>query len=333
MADKVGIDIGNSSVKYYSDAGFGEIPMWRARGKLTEVLADSGSQLSAIGYNEEDLILGEDAVLGDNFIWKTDEEKSDEINIPFILLALARMNITKADIVIGLPVSTASSRKKVEKVKEIYSGIKEAVVHGKPMTFAIRANVMAEPLGTYLSLVLDENCRPVKMSPYFHDQMAIVDIGYGTVNIVILERGKLAATRSSTLSGMVRLFNKIKADLESEYGKMRPNEEVRIHKSIVNHFGAAALKINGEVVRPDFWKRAAQYKAQTAKDITDELKLVLSQIRPERILLTGGGSLLLQSELLSNNSHFVIHQNPRFANVIGFYRAAKAMPDQAVSED
>jgi len=38
MADKVGIDIGNSSVKYYSDAGFGEIPMWRARGKLTEVL-------------------------------------------------------------------------------------------------------------------------------------------------------------------------------------------------------------------------------------------------------------------------------------------------------
>ena len=85
---------------------------------------------------------------------------------------------------------------------------------------------------------------------------------------------------------------------------MRPNEEVRIHKSIVNHFGAAALKINGEFVLPDFWKRAAQYKAQTAKDITDEIKVLLSEIRPDRILLTGGGALLLQNELLSNNRHF-----------------------------
>ena len=74
---------------------------------------------------------------------------------------------------------------------------------------------MAEPLGTYLSLVLDDNFRYVKNSPYFHDQMAIVDIGYGTVNFVILERGKLATTRTSTLSGMVRLFSKIKSDLEA----------------------------------------------------------------------------------------------------------------------
>ena len=223
------------------------------------------SQLSSIRYNDEDLILGEDAVLGTNFIWKTDEEKSDEINIPFILLALARIGITHADIVLGLPVSTASNKKKVEKVKEIYSGTKQAVINDKNITFTIRANVMAEPLGTYLSLVLDENFRYVKTSPYFHDQMAIVDIGYGTVNYVILERGKLAATRDSSLSGMIQLFGKIKADLESEYSKMRPNEEVKIHRNIASHFGEATLKINGEVVRPDFWKRAAQYKAQMAK--------------------------------------------------------------------
>lgn len=329
MADKVGIDIGNSSIKYISGTGSGEIPAWRARGRLTEVFANSGEQLSAISYNGDDLILGEDAVLGNNFVWKTDEEKNDEINIPFILVALARMGISEADIVLGLPVSTASSRKKVEAVKETYSGVKEAVINGKDVKFKIRVNVMAEPLGTYLSLVLDENSRPVRTSPYFHDQVAIVDIGYGTVNIVILERGKLAATRSSTLSGMVRFFGKIKGDLEAEYGKMRPNEEVRIHRSVINHFGTGALKINGEFVQPDFWKRAAQYKSQIAKDITDEIKLVLSEIRPDRILLTGGGALLLRNELLSCNRHFIIHENPRFANVIGFYRAAKALPDQA----
>jgi plasmid segregation protein ParM len=328
MTHKVGIDIGNSSIKYYSDLGFGEIPTWRARGHITQVVADSHAPLSAIRYNGEDLILGEDAVLGTNFVWKTDEEKGDDVNVPFILLALARMGITQADIVLGLPVSSAASKKKVEKAKEAYSGVKEAVVNGRSLTFNIRVNVMAEPLGTYLSLVLDENFRYVKTSPYFHDQLAIVDIGYRTVDIVILERGKLAATRNSTMSGMIRLFDKIKADLEAEHGKMRPNEEVRIHNSIVNHFGTGTLKINGEFVKPDFWKRAAGYKVQLAKDISDEIKVVLSEIRPDKIMLTGGGALLLQNELLSGNRHFVMHNNPRFANVIGFYRAAKTMPDQ-----
>jgi len=328
MAHKVGIDIGNSSIKYYSDIGFGEIPKWRARGQITQVVVDSNSQLSSIRYNDEDLILGEDAVLGTNFVWKTDEEKSDEINIPFILLALARIGITHADIVLGLPVSTASNKKKVEKAKEVYSGTKKAVINDKVVTFTIRANVMAEPLGTYLSLVLDEHFQYVKTSPYFHDQMAIVDIGYGTVNYIILERGKLAATRDSSLSGMIQLFSKIKTDLESEYSKMRPNEEVKIHRNIARHFGEATLKINGEVVRPDFWKRAAQYKAQIAKDITDEIKVMLRGIHPDKILLTGGGALLLQNDILAINRHFLMHPNPRFANVIGFYRAAKTMPDQ-----
>jgi hypothetical protein len=328
MGDKVGIDIGNSSVKYFSDKGSGEIPKWRAGGRLAQVIADPTAQLSAIRYNSEDLILGEDAVLGTNFVWKTDEEKSDEINIPFILLSLARMGITEADIIVGLPVSTAMNRQKVDKVKETYSGTKHAVINEKTMIFTIRAYVMAEPLGTYVSLVLDENLQHQKKNPYFHDQMAIVDIGYGTINFVILERGKLGARKVSSLSGMIQLFGKIKADLESEYGKMRPNEEVKIHRNIVHHFGSSTLKINGEAVRQDFWKRASLYKQQMARDITDEIKVVLSDIRPDKVMLTGGGALLLRDEILALNRHFLVHPDPRFANVIGFYRAAKSLPDQ-----
>jgi hypothetical protein len=114
MSEKVGIDIGNSSIKYWSDLGHGEIPTWRARGTITQIVADLGSPVSAIRYNGEDLILGEDAVLGNNFLWKTDEEKNDEpFYTPFILLALHRMGITNADIVLGLPVSTAANKKKV----------------------------------------------------------------------------------------------------------------------------------------------------------------------------------------------------------------------------
>ncbi len=329
MAHRVGIDIGNSSIKYYSDFGFGEIPTWRARGVLTQIVPDASSPLSAIRYNGDDLILGEDAVLGTNFIWKTDEEKNDEqFYTPFLLLALARMGITSADIVLGLPVSTASGKRKIDRVKEVYSGTKEAFVSGRNITFTTRATVMAEPLGTYLSLVLDENNRYVKNSPFLNDQVAIIDIGYRTVDFVILDRGKLAATHTS-MSGMVQLFDGIKAYLESEHGKMRPNEEVRTYHKIVNQFGVATLKIAGEFVRPDFWKRAAELKSQMARDISDEVRVFLSKIRPDKVMLTGGGALFMKDELMSSNRNFLIHNNPRFANVLGFYRAAKAMPDQS----
>ena len=237
------------------------------------------------------------------------------------------LGINQADVVLGLPVSTAASKKKVDKVKETYSGVKEATINGRHMTFTTRASVMSEPLGTYMSLVLDEDCRYMKTSPYLLDQLAIIDIGYRTVDFVVLDRGKLASTHTS-MSGMIQLFDKIKADLEGEYSKMRPNEEVRIYNNIVNHFGTATLKIDGEFVRPDFWKRAAQYKSQMAKDLSEEIRVILSTMRPDKVMLTGGGSLFLKEELQSYNRRLTIHPNPRFANVIGFYRAAKTLPDQ-----
>lgn len=329
-AHKVGIDIGNSSIKYYSELGQGEIPTWRSRGVITQVVTDPNAPLSMVRYNGEDLILGEDAVLGQNFIWKTDEEKCDDFYIPFILLALARLGITQADVVLGLPVSTAASKKKVDKVKETYSGVKEAMINGRNITFTIRVSVMSEPHGTYMSLLYDENGRYQKTSPYLLDQLAIVDIGYRTVDFVVLDRGKQAATHTS-MSGMIQLFDKFKGYLEGEYSKMRPNEEVRIQNKIINYFGTANLKIDGEFVRPDFWKLAAQYKAQMAKDLSDEIRVVLSTMRPDRVMLTGGGSLFLKEELMSYNRRFAIHPNPRFANVIGFYRAGKAVLDQTTA--
>src|ERR1700690_2304419 len=153
---KVGIDIGKSSFKFVSETGTGEIPSYMARGRLTQVMNDPSSRPSMISYHGADWILGEDATLGTNFSWKTDEEKGDERNLLFILLILERLGITNADIVVGLPVGVAENRKKVEGVKNAFSGEKEAVLNGKPMTFSIKTRVLAEPLGTYFSLIIDE---------------------------------------------------------------------------------------------------------------------------------------------------------------------------------
>jgi hypothetical protein len=48
-------------------------------------------------------------------------------------------------------------------------------------------------------------------------------------------------------------------------------------------------------------------------------------MRPDRMLITGGGALLLKDDLQNNIRQLTFHPNPRFANAIGFYRAAQIM--------
>ncbi len=73
-------------------------------------------------------------------------------------------------------------------MKEYYSGTKEAVINDRPITFTIKANVMAEPLGTYRFLIYDDNLRCVKTSPYLCGELAIIDIGYRTCDYVVLNK-------------------------------------------------------------------------------------------------------------------------------------------------
>ncbi len=320
---KVGIDIGKSSFKFVSEAGAGEIPSYMARGRLTQVMNDPTARPSMISYHGADWILGEDATLGSSFSWKTDEEKGDERNLLFILLILERLGITNADIVIGLPVGAAENRKKVEAIKNAFSGEKQAILNSKPRTFNITTRVLAEPLGTYFSLVIDEEYKPVRLSPYFHDQMAVIDIGYRTVDIVTLQNGKVADVRASTMSGMVNLFEKVWKMIEAEYGILQWRDKVRIYDDIVHHFGSTALKANSDAISPSFWGRISELKKQLANDIADEVRSILSNMRPDRMLITGGGGLLLKEELQGNIRQLTFHPNPRFANAIGFYRAAQ----------
>ncbi len=324
---KVGIDIGKSSFKFVSEKGAGEIPSFLARGRLKQVMHDTLSRPSMISYGGADWILGDDATLGTNFSWKTDEEKGDERNLLFILTILERLGITDAEIVIGLPVAAAESKKKVEEVKSAFSGVKEAMVNGKPRIFTIKTSVLAEPLGTYFSLVIDEQCRPITISPFFHDQMAVIDIGYRTVDIVTLQGGKLADVRASTMSGTVNLFEKVWKAVEADYGILQWRDKVRIYDDIVHRFGSTVLKANGEIVSPKFWDRISELKEELAKDISDEIRSILSNMRPDRMLVTGGGALLLKDELVNNIRPLTFHPNPRFANAIGFYRAAQIMTE------
>ncbi len=322
----IGIDMGKSAVKYASGAGVGEIPSYVARGTITRVLPAQGNGNRSVSVKVDgiDWLLGEDATMGTNFVWQTDENKGGERNQLFMLAVLGMLGLSEADVVVGLPVSLAENEKVREAAKKAFSGERQTIVNGREMTFRINARVVAEPLGTYFSLVLDEQARPLTSSPFYRDQMAVVDIGFRTVDIVTLRSGRLAAAKDSTLSGTVTLFEKAWKLLEQNHGMLKANERVKVYETATRNFGTSHLSINGEYVSQGFWSEIVKLKRQLAHDIVDEVRGTLGNIRPDHIVVTGGGGLFLKDDLLATEKSLTIHPNPRFANSIGFYRAALA---------
>lgn len=326
---RVGIDIGKSCVKYVSEHGAGEIPSYVSRGTLTQVINDPLTPSSAIHYEGADWILGADALLGNNFSLKTDEGKSDPRYLLFIQHILAKYGIENAEIVVGLPVSLAESKKMVAAVKEMFSGRKEAVVNGKPMTFFIKTHVLPEPLGTYFSMILDENGRTIKTSPFFHERIGIVDIGFRTLDIVTLQGGKTAAMKVSTMNGTISFFEKVWKLIEYHHGMLQWTDKVRILHDVAINFGKTSLRANGEYISPAIWEKIAELRAQLALDISDDVKSVLSSLKPDKMLITGGGALLLKDDLTRHMRQIFFHPNPRYANAIGFYRAANLIAESS----
>ena len=68
----------------------------------------------------------------------------------------------------------------------------------------------------------------------------------------------------------------------------------------------------------------ARQRDELAVQIMDEVQSLVSNIRPELIVITGGGAALLRRELVKIHPRLTHHPNPRYANAIGFYRAAVA---------
>jgi hypothetical protein len=327
VSHQIGMDLGKSHIKYQAATGIGEIPAWLSRGRITQVIGRN-SGAGGISYQGQDYIVGRDAILGSGFSWSATETKDDLRNLVFALYVLGSLGVSEADMVIGLPVSAASSPAAVERIKSLLNGTHEVIINDRPSSITIRAGVLAEPLGTYFSLCLDVEGRPVS-STYFNELIGIADIGYRTLDIITIEEGKLSTIgKDSTLSGIAVLFNRVCKVLETDHGMLRPHEIEKVHTWLTGGC-QEPIKFGGAPVRSDLPTEVARFRAEFAGQIMDEVQSLLSGIRPDRIVMTGGGAALLRSDLSKINPNLTFHPNPRYANAIGFYRAAVARSRRA----
>lgn len=316
----VGLDLGKASTKFVTATNQGEIPAWLAKGCVAQVIGTTNGT-GEIRYKGQEYICGRNAVLGSGFSWSATEDKDEERNLVLALSSLASQHIYEADIVTGVPVVTAGSPAAVNRVKALLSGRHEVGIDGETKVIDISVSVMAEPLGSYFSLILTPEGRMIGSSPYLSELLGIIDIGFRTVDIVVMDGSRLATTRDSTLSGITILYDQVFKLMESDFGKMRPNEVAKLNTWLIGGC-QEQLTIAGKYVKQNLVIEISRLKAELARRVMAEVENLLSAVRPDKLILTGGGAAMLKDSLLQIKQDLTFHPNPRMGNAIGFYRAA-----------
>ena len=225
-------------------------------------------------------------------------------------------------VVTGVPSSLAKNQKVIAQIKQMLTGIHEVKSvtweSVRPITFEIReVIVVPQPLGTMYDYVYDPEADA--LNEKLLDQRAIViDIGWGTTDIAILETARVRSTFSFDIGTSDYI-----SDLQEDVNSNVPEASIF---SLSPHELDLSL-LESPVVETPF----GQYdlSAYIEKHCKNQAKRVYQEVmglglefnKFYKIILTGGGSLLYEKYLREffNDPRLVIQNNAVMANCRGFW--------------
>ena len=188
----------------------------------------------------------------------------------------------------------------------------------KPITFEIReVIVVPQPLGTMYDYVYDPEADA--LNEKLLDQRAIViDIGWGTTDIAILETARVRSTFSFDIGTSDYI-----SDLQEDVNSNVPEASIF---SLSPHELDLSLLESPVVETPfgqyDLSAYVEKHAKNQAKRVYQEVMgLGLEFNKFYKIILTGGGSLLYEKYLREffNDPRLVIQNNAVMANCRGFW--------------
>ena len=225
-------------------------------------------------------------------------------------------------VVTGVPSSLAKNQKIITQIKQMLTGVHEVKSvtwdSVRPITFEIReVIVVPQPLGTMYDYVYDPEADA--LNEKLLDQRAIViDIGWGTTDIAILETARVRSTFSFDIGTSDYI-----SDLQEDVNSNVPDASIF---SLSPHELDLSL-LESPVVETPF----GQYdlSAYVEKHCKNQAKRVYQEVmglglefnKFYKIILTGGGSLLYEKYLREffNDPRLVIQNNAVMANCRGFW--------------
>lgn len=225
-------------------------------------------------------------------------------------------------IVTGVPSNLAKNQKVINQIKNLLTGIHEVKSvtwdSVRPITFEIReVIVVPQPLGTMYDYVYDPEIDSLN-EKLLNQRAIVIDIGWGTTDIAILETARVRSTFSFNI-GTSDYISDIQEDVnntlpEASIFSLAPHEldEAILESPIVETpFGEFDLS--------DYIEKWKKYEAKRVYQEVMGLGLEFNKFY--KIILTGGGSLLYENYLreLFDDPRLLIQDNAVMANSRGFW--------------
>ena len=228
-----------------------------------------------------------------------------------------------ANVLVGLPVQVLADTSLAASVRAQLRrwmiGTHEYAVNGVAVKHTI-ANVktMAQPLGAFFAWGMDNGGNWIQ-SDNPRAKFAVADIGFNTLDLFVIEDGRVNERYSSgdTL-GMRRANSFIKNSVKQQFGVNISLQEAdaltRQNKPVLHHSQGST----------DLTPLVNQALADTFGGIASFMEDTWGNARQfRRVIITGGGAEALRDKLLALYPHAIILPDAQTANAVGLAKFAQ----------
>jgi len=316
---KLGLDVGRSMVKATCGGDVVlEFPPLVAAAGSSHGLMDGKVDRLDVTWEGTRWLIGESVRGAAGARWVTDERKVGTDALVLALAAIGRLGV-QGDVTLCAGVPAALWATDGAALRRLLTGPFTFSRNGHRCSVAVTAYVLPEPAGAYFSCLLSPAGR-VGNSDLARYPVAVVDIGYRSVDIVLVDRGAIQehVTRS-TAHGLVTAYNRLFQQLTGEVGLLADDERMDAFLAVVR---GEPLVLKGRTLGDDFRQVVAAAKPDLAEAITSDIRSALSGANYRVLLWAGGGAEWLRAELDRAFPGGRWPADARLANVRGFLRYA-----------
>jgi hypothetical protein len=316
---KIGLDVGRSMVKVTCNGDtVVEFPPLVAAVGASRALLDGKVERLEIAWEGTRWLAGESVRGAGGARWITDERKAGTDSLVLALAGLGKLGV-QGDVTLCAGVPAALWATDGAALRRLLSGPFAFGWNGHQRSVSVTAYVMPEPAGAYFFCLLDPagGVADPELPRY---PVAVVDVGYRSVDIVLVEHGAIQehVTRS-TAHGLVTAYNRLYQRLAADLGLLTDDERMDVFLALVR---GEPVVLKGRTLGDGLRRVVEGAKPDIVEAITSDIRSALSGANYRVLLWTGGGAGWLRAELDSAFPGGRWPDDPRLANVRGFYRYA-----------
>ncbi len=219
------------------------------------------------------------------------------------------------DIVTGLPV--AFYKRDKEQLRQVFLGEHRFCREGRSaQVFRVRScRVIPQPFGTIFSQAINDK-GILQDNLYSTRNIGIIDIGGKTTNLLSVKRlEEISDNTGSVSKGAWDAVRAFRAFAESEYPGLEDLKDHQVIQTIISK-------------KQDYYDKVLDLTEPVDAILRPMAEAIISEAGNlwnsgsliNKILITGGGALLLGHYIKQQFPHSVIIEDPVYANARGYYR-------------